>query len=791
MSQLAKEILKKAKEEKATFVDLGNCWLESLPDDLFNEYFIENLIGLNLGNFYNYENKRKYSVNNWTQNWINETDLSRLSIFKNLSVFYYGDSGGSLTSMSFVSELKKLKILDLSFNHIKKLEGLNENKNLQELYLRDNRISKIEELEESKKLKILSLRNNHISKIEGLDNNKNLKSIDLSFNLIRNIEPLIPLLKRENNPLEIVLKDSFDFSEHQVNIFGNYLDIPPMGIVMQGNEAVLNYFKQLEKYGKDYMYEAKMLIVGEGASGKTTLAHKIENPDCALPHIDDRTRGISINVHKFNIKDKKGAEREFRLNVWDFGGQEMYHSTHRFFLSERSIYVLVSDNRKGDTDFNYWLNIIEMYAGKSPVIIVLNEKDDVAKAINQSDLKGRYHESIKEIVPVNFKTFEEADKNKKRERLDKIKMLIKKIEQNAGFLIHIEQEIPARWNDIRTALEDDTRNYMYREQFDEICEKKEVTDIEDINTILSFFHDLGIVLNFKDNQNLKNRVLKPAWATNAVYKIFDHETIKSKKGRFTRDDCKAIWSDRKFKNMDAALLELMKNFKLVYEINNTGKLVAPQMLPNNKPEYKMEYKNNSIMEYRYSKFMPQGILWDFIIRMYRYIENQDLVWKEGIVLNRNQTQAEIIENINHRIIYIRFSGNNIPEFRSIISDELDEINKSYFNLECNKMIPCICSKCKDSRTPFLFNFDNIYKRKQAGKMTVECDESFENVQVLALLEGFGFKEKPKKIFISYAHKDGEEWKDKLKDQLSSLRNQESNIRLEQQGNRFRRMGSEN
>ena len=50
MSQLAKQILKKAKEEKATFVDLGNCGLDGyLPDELFDEYYIENLEKLNLG----------------------------------------------------------------------------------------------------------------------------------------------------------------------------------------------------------------------------------------------------------------------------------------------------------------------------------------------------------------------------------------------------------------------------------------------------------------------------------------------------------------------------------------------------------------------------------------------------------------------------------------------------------------------------------------------------------------------------------------------------------------------
>ena len=63
-------------------------------------------------------------------------------------------------------------------------------------------------------------------------------------------------------------------------------------------------------------------------------------------------------------------------------------------------------------------------------------------------------------------------------------------------------------------------------------------------TLLSYFHDLGIVLHFGDNPLLRDRViLKPAWATNAVYRIFDDDVIKAQQGRFTRNDCSALWSD--------------------------------------------------------------------------------------------------------------------------------------------------------------------------------------------------------------------------------------------------------
>lgn len=124
--------------------------------------------------------------------------------------------------------------------------------------------------------------------------------------------------------------------------------------------------------------------------------------------------------------------------------------------------------------------------------------------------------------------------------------MIGDIEHHAQNLDHIGEPVPTRWVDVRQAIEDDSRNHIYREQFDEICQTQD-QDImagQDIDTLLSYFHDLGILPHFADNPLLHNRViLKPAWATNAVYRIFDDDTIKAKLGRFSRQDCADIWDE--------------------------------------------------------------------------------------------------------------------------------------------------------------------------------------------------------------------------------------------------------
>jgi internalin A len=190
----------------------------------------------------------------------------------------------------------------------------------------------------------------------------------------------------------------------------NPLKTPPPEIVKQGKAAINNYFDQLREQEEDYLFEAKMLIVGEPGAGKTSMAWKIENPNCAMPDKADTTRGIDVRQYYFPLRKEdftgfkhpeKLEKKEFRLNLWDFGGQEIYKATHRFFLTHRSLYALVADSRNEDTDFNYWLHIVEMFGGVSPLLIVLNEKYQRKRNLDISAMRHRFT-NISEVLDVDF-----------------------------------------------------------------------------------------------------------------------------------------------------------------------------------------------------------------------------------------------------------------------------------------------------------------------------------------------------------------------------------------------------
>lgn len=58
--------------------------------------------------------------------------------------------------------------------------------------------------------------------------------------------------------------------------------------------------------------------------------------------------------------------------------------------------MLVCDERREDSDFNYWLPVVELLSDGSTVLIVQNEKQDRSCDINLSGLRAQYG-NLKEV----------------------------------------------------------------------------------------------------------------------------------------------------------------------------------------------------------------------------------------------------------------------------------------------------------------------------------------------------------------------------------------------------------
>jgi GTPase SAR1 family protein len=305
--------------------------------------------------------------------------------------------------------------------------------NLETLYLTNNKIRFLpDDIELLQKLAVLRLRNNQLSKLpDSLLELNNLRLLDIGFNAFSSFPTVICSLKNLKH-LDITGNDLKEIPSRLLDLRSlegidwepNPIVTPPPEIMKKGVPAIKKYFQQL-KNGEDTLYEAKLLILGEGGAGKTTLARKIKNPSALLFQEQKSTEGIDVLHWSFPTNQ----EKNFQVNIWDFGGQEIYHTTHQFFLTKRSLYVLVADTRAEDTDFYYWLNAVQLLSDNSPLLIVKNEKQDRHREINERQLKGEFG-NIKDVLSTNLSTNRGLDN------------VIKSIKYYISNLPHIGTKLP-------------------------------------------------------------------------------------------------------------------------------------------------------------------------------------------------------------------------------------------------------------------------------------------------------------------------------------------------------------
>ena len=113
----------------------------------------------------------------------------------------------------------------------------------------------------------------------------------------------------------------------------------PAEIIEQGLPSIRNYSSLLGTTNETaYLYEAKLVFVGRGFAGKTSLIRKLTIPDYKLEKNIKSTEGIDIKYWDLKIQLEKSAV--FRFNIWDFGGQEKYDVTHQFFRTGKDFNIL-------------------------------------------------------------------------------------------------------------------------------------------------------------------------------------------------------------------------------------------------------------------------------------------------------------------------------------------------------------------------------------------------------------------------------------------------------------------
>lgn len=506
--------------------------------------------------------------------------------------------------------------------------------------------------------------------------------------------------------------------------------ILPPEIINQSPLEVINYIVRYQNDAeKIEVNESKMIIVGQGGVGKTCLLNRLKNDK-----YDETvsTEGIAIEPWEFEVGDKK-----YKLNVWDFGGQEIYHATHQFFLTNRSLYIFVWDARQEEEygRIDYWLHTIESFAYNSPIIIVVN-KCDSRNSIKQLDLK-----SIKEKFPQVIDSFRVSCK--KNIEIEHLRNVIEEVTTKLPLMGMVWL---SSWLSVRMELENlaqDTNIITYK-KYQEICCKYNILSGEALS-LSKYLHDLGIIINFQNDLYLKNIViLKPNWGTNAVYKVLDAQdtVLKNRNGILYYDDLPKIWKNTAEypEEIYPVILRLMENFQLSFEVNKNREYLIAELLENAEVMSELNIDNKQTLNFQYNyEFLPAGIMTRFIVKANVYLVEKDgkkACWKKGAYLKYEDSIGfvKLFDGIAERRIEIKVIGGssrNNRDLLTIIRKYFDEIHKSVPKIKYKEYVKCNC----EEHCTHLHDYRYLLRLEEKKIKSERCKNSLRLVNICELLDG--------------------------------------------------------
>ncbi|EFN82819.1 Leucine-rich repeat serine/threonine-protein kinase 2 [Harpegnathos saltator] len=469
--------------------------------------------------------------------------------------------------------------------------------------------------------------------------------------------PNVSMLDISNNQLREIPHNIYELSNLSVlNISGNneIVELPPqMGLLgrlwnlnTQGCRLqeplksmieskkyktmdVIGYLKSILEDAKAYA-RMKLMIVGIQGIGKTSLLEQLRqegevpNKKKASEHwakrmgnknINAKTaKGTTISTVGVDIGDwiyeKKvrgqSSHGAVYFRTWDFGGQREYYATHQYFLSKRSLYLVVwriTDGFKGVSEIFQWLVNIQSRAPNSPVIIVGTHYD----------VSYEHSEGLQQYIRDKFINVVDAEKcglPKVMETIEvscktrhNIKMLCNLIYDVVFSLrspgskeLLLEQKVPASYlalEDVVIQLAHDRKlsgldpvlkaDQYYAAVNNELQKlHRSFRDPAELHQATLFLHENGIILHYDDATLKDLYFLDPQWLCDMLAHVVTIREINpfARSGIMKLDDIQHVFKSSTISSIDTQgyIVNLLNKFEVALTWD-CRTLLIPSLLP--------------------------------------------------------------------------------------------------------------------------------------------------------------------------------------------------------------------
>ncbi len=445
-----------------------------------------------------------------------------------------------------------------------------------------------------------------------------------------------------------------------------------------------NYYADLQKNAY-IAYDAKVITVGNGRVGKTSVLKALFQLGPFDPN-EDSTHGIQLFETKLNLPQK---QEQAQLRLWDFGGQELYHATHRIFMKSRALYILVWDHHteqktgeelvstNGKTHIfrnfplTYWLGNIRALSKDAKIIVVCNKADDGQEHFPEllHALQSQYQ--IDYFISVSAETGYS------------LSTLYSRVQLLLDQMPEMGMQMPVSWKKVQdklAAIRDEL--YIDFAVYHAICQEEDLSE-GSMYTLLHFLHHSGFL--FWHEQYLNDQIiLDQKWALDAIYQLLDRNSwYKLLKGNALRkrSDLALCWLNYTIEQVQL-FLEMMQSCELALEIDDSNyqedpTYLIPEFLPDHPATavaYAWEAATSPVYYFRFEHhFFHAALIQRFIVRSAKLAESYDLLWRNGMLLQVEGTLARIQVNPKTSRIDMQLRGSNPAELIERLKNEIKKI----------------------------------------------------------------------------------------------------------------------
>ncbi|XP_067619806.1 leucine-rich repeat serine/threonine-protein kinase 1 isoform X10 [Eurosta solidaginis] len=408
---------------------------------------------------------------------------------------------------------------------------------------------------------------------------------------------------------------------------------------------IIGYLKSIYENSVTYA-RMKLMVVGVQGIGKTTLLDLLRqgggsqktrasenNWAKRMGHVRNIPKGsrfgnistVGVDIGIWICEKRKKAPGSYgpvTFRTWDFGGQTEYYATHQYFLSKRSLYLVlwkITDGHKGLVEILQWLGNIQFIlflifeqarAPNSAVIIVGTHFDAVGETIS-----AQHAEELQQLIREKFIAIPDAEKIGLPRVIDSIEIscrtmhnirLLANIIYDAAFMLRspgskeplLLQKIPASYIaledivnviacNLRSAGVDPVLNAdEYRKLVTEemrLHNYKHFRDAAELNQATMFLHDNGVILHYDDATLRDYYFLDPQWLCDMLAHVVTVREINpfARNGIMKMDDLGQLFrgTEGQCNNNRSYIVCLLNKFEVALTWDSRT-LLIPSLLPN-------------------------------------------------------------------------------------------------------------------------------------------------------------------------------------------------------------------